>query len=346
MKKAVAVLLLFLSVFICSACKKNEDDSNSISQKITETVAGIISTTQGKKVVTILHLQTGISKEMSADGSEFIITLLENNPWDDGATADCLNDFSFTVNGKIYYYHSDCGTFNDNDAIRSLTVNDSEKERLQKIVDDIYNSEKPTAVRDDCYPEEKCTAYKGGDSIDADFESIISNYSAADDDHHYSAEKDGILLEVDTTMLAMPSTEFCVVAKVTNTTNKDIEFSVPYGAGEHGTHKEIKVVITDGENEFTDTDVYRKEFLDAAGQFTLKSGETYTQVMNFIPGKIISDSNGKPDAFLENYRGGNFTGTATFTWYLTEYGRQKKSVSLEFPVVLASKSSTFQPVNP
>ncbi len=345
MKKAVAALLLFSMVFGCVACKKNEDDSGSISQKITEAVAGIISTTQGKKTVTILHLKTGISKKMSADDSEFIINILSSS-WDEGATADCINDFSFTVNGKTYYYHSDCGTFNDNDAIRSLTVNNSEKERLQKIVDNIYNYKKSTAVRDDCYPEEKCTVYAGGDSIDADFESIISNYSAADDDHHYSAEKDGILLEVDATMIAMPSTEFCVVAKVTNTTEKDIEFSVPYGAGEHDTHDEIKVVISDGVNEFTDADIYNKEFACAEGQFTLKSGETYTQVMDFMPGKIISDSSGKPDAFIENYRGGNFTGTASFTWHLSKDGRQKESVSLEFPVVLASKASTFQSLNP
>ncbi len=326
MKKAVVFLLLFSIVFCCGACKKTDSESTDITEKIAETVAEIISETKSEDVVRIYRNDMMFSRKMSADDSEYIIDFLENSPWDDG-TADCLNDYTFVVNEKNYYYHSDCGTFNDNENQRSLPVNEDVKAKISEFISKVYLSETPTAVRDNCYP-------------DGDTEHMHDkNYD------YYKAETDGVILEIHAPYVVVPSTEFEVCAIVTNTTDEAITYVTPVYAD--NSHTEVRVKISDGQNSFTDIDVYGRAFPEACKEFHLKSGESYTQIMHFMPGKITSDiGSSKPDAFFENYKGGDYKGTAVFNYYCLDGGcvQISKSVSVEFPVVLASKKSTFQNV--
>lgn len=51
------------------------------------------------------------------------------------AVADCLNDYEFErEDGSIIYYHSDCGTFNDNEAMKSYTLLDWQKEWVNGLL--------------------------------------------------------------------------------------------------------------------------------------------------------------------------------------------------------------------
>lgn len=55
--------------------------------------------------------------------------LLERGTWDEGATADCLNDCSlfFAADWDNIAYHSECGTFNDTQKQRSLTLSEEDR---------------------------------------------------------------------------------------------------------------------------------------------------------------------------------------------------------------------------
>ncbi len=193
----------------------------------------------------------------------------------------------------------------------------------------VLSSEKETAVRDNCY-EEDSTA-------------LMSD--TADDfrwaNHEYSAEKDGILLKVSAPKNVVPSIEFEVIATVTNNSRKDITFTIPFCAD--NTHTEIRVKITDGENSFTDNDIHGKSFPELTKDVTIKSGESYTQTMHFMPGRYTSDILGHPDALFENCKDGEYTGTATFYWHKAEGEYDTNSISVEFPVTLLSRTATMIP---
>lgn len=60
---------------------------------------------------------------LSPEDAKTLSALLEAGEWAEG-TADCLNDYAVTLDGKTVYYHLSCGTFNDNEGQRSLTLDE------------------------------------------------------------------------------------------------------------------------------------------------------------------------------------------------------------------------------
>ncbi len=134
MKKAVVIMLAFALSFCLLACG-NSSDIPEITEKLTETIASVIGTTIDS-AATVAVLEMGEVKEaktISAKETEAVLSLIENGAWDIGATADCINDFSFTHGGKTYYYHSSCGTFNDNENQRSLSLSEEDKQTVNEI---------------------------------------------------------------------------------------------------------------------------------------------------------------------------------------------------------------------
>ena len=63
---------------------------------------------------------------LSEEDSATLLSILQSGNWQEG-TADCINDYRFTVSGSTIYYHSDCGTFNDNEENRSFTVSEEDR---------------------------------------------------------------------------------------------------------------------------------------------------------------------------------------------------------------------------
>lgn len=73
-------------------------------------------------------------KPVSVEHSDIIVSVLADESRFVEGTADCMNDCIVAVNGDIFYYHSDCGTFNDNAKNRSFTLTESEKEEINGIL--------------------------------------------------------------------------------------------------------------------------------------------------------------------------------------------------------------------
>ena len=76
----------------------------------------------------------GETSPLLKDDVLFISSLLEENSWETGATADCLNNIQLIIDSKTYFYHSDCGTLNDNINQRSMTLDDTTKNELNTVL--------------------------------------------------------------------------------------------------------------------------------------------------------------------------------------------------------------------
>ncbi len=257
MKKAVAILMLFLTVLCCIGCEKTEDKDERTTQKITETKS------EDKSNSTTQHTAKASDKTQTSE--------IPTTP---------------------------------SDYILSYT---------------------PTAPSNFSLPHESS-------SVDVDH-IHNKNYD------FYKAENDGVVLEVHLPYVISAGNEFEVCAIVTNTTDHSISYTTPYYSDD--SHTEVNVEITDGQNYFTDIDVYGKFFPELAREMTLKSGESYTQVMHFIPGKYVSDSYN--NMLTKYYDSGKYYGTAVFDYYYLEGGdvHIPDSVSLEFEVNIVGKASNI-----
>ena len=100
---------------------------------------------ENKKAGTVAGLGKGAfktAKNLSQRDISYIENTLNSFKWQN-STADCLNDFVISIEGKEYYYHSDCGTINDNKNNRSLNLSDEYKQELNIILFN-YADNKPT----------------------------------------------------------------------------------------------------------------------------------------------------------------------------------------------------------
>ena len=85
--------------------------------------------------VTIQNIFTGEKASITSNEDiRTISNLLFSDLWNTEGTADCANNIEITINGEIYNYHSDCGTFNDNIKQQSLSLDDTTKEKVNVMM--------------------------------------------------------------------------------------------------------------------------------------------------------------------------------------------------------------------
>ncbi|MDO5406013.1 MAG: M56 family metallopeptidase [Eubacteriales bacterium] len=73
--------------------------------------------------------------ELTAEEVKFISNILAQGDWDNEGTAECINDCKLIFDGKVYYYHSECGTFNDSENDRNLKLTTAEKGNVNGILE-------------------------------------------------------------------------------------------------------------------------------------------------------------------------------------------------------------------
>ena len=75
---------------------------------------------------------------LTAEESKMVYDFISGCKYELG-TADCLNDFAFVRDdGSVIYYHSDCGTFNDNANELSYRTLDWQKEKVSELLFAIF----------------------------------------------------------------------------------------------------------------------------------------------------------------------------------------------------------------
>ena len=65
---------------------------------------------------------------------KIIANIIENGTWNTEGTAECANDCKLIIDERTYYYHSECGTFNDKENNQNLPVTTKEKESINVIL--------------------------------------------------------------------------------------------------------------------------------------------------------------------------------------------------------------------
>lgn len=67
------------------------------------------------------------------EDADVFLDFTQSSDWNKGTT-DCFSNCEIEINGEVFRYHSDCGTFNDNEKDRSLTVDEETKTLINNIL--------------------------------------------------------------------------------------------------------------------------------------------------------------------------------------------------------------------
>lgn len=145
MKKLLAlfcVLTCMLSLVACDKATGSEEPvtGGAVSDmpEVDKNVSGEIEQTQQAIVESISGTITRIDEDKIYDLNEeevkIIADIIENGTWNTEGTAECANDCKLIIDDRTYYYHSECGTFNDKVNNQNLPVTAKEKESINVIL--------------------------------------------------------------------------------------------------------------------------------------------------------------------------------------------------------------------
>ena len=84
--------------------------------------------------VLVSNLRDNIIKTLSIEDAAKLESVVLSDTWQEG-TGDCINDCKLIFDGEVYYYHSECGTFNDSQNNRNLKLTTEQKENVNVILE-------------------------------------------------------------------------------------------------------------------------------------------------------------------------------------------------------------------
>ena len=145
MKRVLALFLVLICMLSVVACDKatgsgepvRDGDVSDISE-IDKNVSSETEQTQQANVESISGTISYIDEDKIYDLTEeevkIIADIIEKGTWNTEGTADCANDCKLIIDERTYYYHSECGTFNDEKNNQNLPVTAEEKENINAIL--------------------------------------------------------------------------------------------------------------------------------------------------------------------------------------------------------------------
>ncbi len=141
MKKAVVILLALVLSFSLFACNKNNQNDiiNDITEKIAETLSSD-NTTEKNIVIEAkpIHFEEDeLYNPFSEEDAEKALNIIQKyEPKIVEAGSDCLFDFNIRIDGIVYAYHYDCGSFENlsSDVCSEFKFSDEDKEEFNKIL--------------------------------------------------------------------------------------------------------------------------------------------------------------------------------------------------------------------
>ena len=113
-------VLVLLGVLICMSSFVACDRATGSEAPVT---SGIITRTEEDKIY-----------DLTEEEVKIIADIIENGTWNTEGTAECANDCKLIIDERTYYYHSECGTFNDKENNQNLPVTAEEKESINAIL--------------------------------------------------------------------------------------------------------------------------------------------------------------------------------------------------------------------
>ena len=116
MKRVLALFLVLICMLSVVACDKATGSEAPVT-------SGIITRTEEDKIY-----------DLTEEEVKIIADIIENGTWHTEGTAECANDCKLIIDERTYYYHSECGTFNDKENNQNLPVTAEEKESINAIL--------------------------------------------------------------------------------------------------------------------------------------------------------------------------------------------------------------------
>ena len=145
MKRVLTLFLVLICMLSVVACDKatgsgesvrdgdvsdiSEIDKN-VSSETEQTQQAIVESISG----TISHIDEDKIYDLTEEEVKIIADIIGNGTWNTEGTADCANDCKLIIDERTYYYHSECGTFNDKKNNQNLPVTAEEKENINAIL--------------------------------------------------------------------------------------------------------------------------------------------------------------------------------------------------------------------
>ena len=145
MKRVLALFLVLICMLSLVACDKatgsgepvRDGDVSDISE-IDKNVSSETEQTQQANVEsisgTISHIDEDKICDLTEEEVKIIADIIGNGTWNTEGTADCANDCKLIIDERTYYYHSECGTFNDKENNQNVPVTAEEKENINVIL--------------------------------------------------------------------------------------------------------------------------------------------------------------------------------------------------------------------
>ena len=145
MKKLLAlfwVLICMLSLVACDKATGSEEPvtggavsdmpevDKNVSDETEQTQQAIVESISG----TITRIDEDKIYDLNEEEVKIIAEIIENHTWNTEGTAECANDCKLIIDERTYYYHSECGTFNDKENNQNLPVTTKEKESINVIL--------------------------------------------------------------------------------------------------------------------------------------------------------------------------------------------------------------------
>lgn len=145
MKRVLALFLVLICMLSLVACDKATGSGEPVRSgdvsdmpEIDKNVFGEKEQTQQAIIESISGTITRIDEDKIYDLTEeevkTIADIIENGTWHTEGTAECANDCKLIIDERTYYYHSECGTFNDKANNQNLPVTAEEKESINVIL--------------------------------------------------------------------------------------------------------------------------------------------------------------------------------------------------------------------
>ena len=142
MKRVLALFLVLICMLSVVACDKatgsgepvRDDDVSEIDKNVSseteQTQQANVESISG----TISHIDEDKICDLTEEEVKIIADIIGNGTWNTEGTADCANDCKLIIDERTYYYHSECGTFNDEKNNQNLPVTAEEKESINVIL--------------------------------------------------------------------------------------------------------------------------------------------------------------------------------------------------------------------
>lgn len=145
MKRLLAlfwILTCMLSLVACDKATGSEEPvaggavsdmpevDKNVSGEAEQTQQAIIESISG----TIARIDEDKAYNLNEEEVKIIAEIIENHTWNTEGTAECANDCKLIIDERTYYYHSECGTFNDKENNQNLPVTAKEKENINVIL--------------------------------------------------------------------------------------------------------------------------------------------------------------------------------------------------------------------